>query len=148
MQSLIELMWNKVEYYLKDSRKLAGQLEECFDSKGMQIELNGRNFKYNVLGGRFHMLPQSYKISHRLCLKYSLQVFLKGNQRYQVPPLRYINRSDKVPRLVRAKKVIGDMKYLMRSVKRSVEAVAIWTEDNWDTERVNSLYNMDMGGSI
>ena len=34
------------------------------------------------------------------------------------------------------------MKYLMRSVKRSAEAVGTWTEDNWDVKRVNSLYNM------
>ena len=34
------------------------------------------------------------------------------------------------------------MKYLMRSVKRAAEAVVIWTEDNWDVNRVNSLYAM------
>ena len=39
-------------------------------------------------------------------------------------------------------KVLGDMKYLMRSVKRAAEAVGIWTEDNWDVKRVNSLYTM------
>ena len=51
MQSVLEGMWNKVEYYLKDSRKLAGQLEECFDSKGVQSGLNGRTLniiKVNV----------------------------------------------------------------------------------------------------
>ena len=39
--------------------------------------------------------------------------------------------------LVIGRKVIGDMKYLTRSVNRSEEAVGIWTEDNWDVKRVN-----------
>ena len=30
----------------------------------------------------------------------------------------------------------------MRSVKRAAEAIGIWTEDNWDVKRVNSLCNM------
>ena len=30
---MIEVMWNKVDYALKGSRKTAGQLEECSDSK-------------------------------------------------------------------------------------------------------------------
>ena len=51
MQLLLEGMWNKVEYALKDSRKLAGQLEECSDSKLMISELNGRTVKY-YFGGR------------------------------------------------------------------------------------------------
>ena len=34
MQSVLERMWNKVDYALKDSRKMAGQLEECSDSEG------------------------------------------------------------------------------------------------------------------
>ena len=35
-------MCNKVEYALKNSQKMAGQLEECSDSKGMQKFSNGR----------------------------------------------------------------------------------------------------------
>ena len=35
MNSLPEIMWNKVEYDLKDSQKGAGQLEECSDSEEM-----------------------------------------------------------------------------------------------------------------
>ena len=35
MQSVLEEMWNKVEYDLKDPRKMAGQLEECSDSEEM-----------------------------------------------------------------------------------------------------------------
>ena len=85
MQSLLEGMWNKVEYALKDSRKLAGQLEECSDSKGIQSVLNGSAFKYHYGGGRFHMIHQSYKISHGLCLNNLLQVWLIVNQRDQVP---------------------------------------------------------------
>ena len=46
MKLLRESMWNKVEYDLEDSRKVTGQLENCSDSKGMQIVLNGRTFKY------------------------------------------------------------------------------------------------------
>ena len=38
-----------------------------------------------------------------------------------------------------------DMKYLMRSVKQSAEAVGIWTEENWDVKRVSSLYTMISG---
>ena len=38
--------------------------------------------------------------------------------------------------------MLGDLKYLTRSVKRAAKAVGIWTEDNWDVKRVNSLYTM------
>ena len=47
--------------------------------------------------------------------------------------------------LVIRSKFLGDMKYLMMSVKRAAEAVGIWTEDNWDVKRVNSLYTMVSG---
>ena len=43
MQLLLEGMWDKVEYALKDSKISAGQLEECSDSKVMQSVFNGRN---------------------------------------------------------------------------------------------------------
>ena len=78
------------------------------------------------------MLPQSYTFYHDLCLNNFLQVLLICNQRDQVPPFRYINQADKVFHLVIATKVLGDMKYLMRSVKQAAEAVEIWTEENWD----------------
>ena len=42
-------------------------------------------------------------------------------------------------------KVLGDIKYLMRSVKQSADAVGIWTEVNRDVKRVNSLYTMVSG---
>ena len=64
MQSFLKVMWNKLEYALKDSRKVAGKLEECSDSKGIQSVLNGMTFKYHFWGGRFHMLSQSYKFSN------------------------------------------------------------------------------------
>ena len=41
--------------------------------------------------------------------------------------------------------VLGDMKYLMRSVKQAVDSVGIWTEENRDVKRVNSLYTMVSG---
>ena len=44
--------------------------------------------------------------------------------------------------------MLGDMKYLIRSVKRAAEAVGIWTKENWDVKRVNSLYTMVSGGFI
>ena len=47
IQSLLEGMWNKVDYALKDSQKAASQLEECSDSKRMKSVLNGRTFKYH-----------------------------------------------------------------------------------------------------
>ena len=47
--------------------------------------------------------------------------------------------------LGKGRKLIGDMKYLIRSVKRAEEAVGIWTEENWDVKRVNSLYTMVSG---
>ena len=103
---------------------------------------NGRTYKYHCLGGRFHIIPQSYKSSHKLCLDNFLQVFSIGNQRDQVTPFRYINGYDEVSNLVRGRKVLEDMKYLMRSVKPAAEAVGIWTEDNWDVKRVYSLYTM------
>ena len=42
-------------------------------------------------------------------------------------------------------KLLGDMKYLMRSVKQAADAVGIWTEENRDVKRVNSLYTMVYG---
>ena len=88
------------------------------------------------------MLPQSYTFSHGLCLNNFLQVLLIYNQRDQVPPFRYINQADKVYHLVIVMKVLGNMKYLTRSVKHAADAVGIWTEENWDVKRVNSLYTM------
>ena len=87
--------------------------------------------------GRFHMLPQSYTFSHGLCLNNFFQVWLICNQRDQVLLFRYINWGDEVYHVFRGLKVLGDMKYLMRSVKRATEAVGIWTEENWDVNRVN-----------
>ena len=89
--------------------------------------LNGRNFQYRFGEGRFHMLPQSYKFSRGLCLNNFLQFWFIGNQRDQVPPFKYINWDDEVSHLVRERKVLWDMKYLMRLVKRAAEAVEIWT---------------------
>ena len=91
------------------------------------------------------MLPQSYNFSHGLCLNNFLQVWLIGNQRYQVTPFRYIHQADEVSNLIIGRRVLGHMKYLMRSVKLVTEAVGIWTEENWDVKRVNSLYTMLSG---
>ena len=132
---------------MKDSQKVAGQLEYCSYSKGMQIVLNGGNFKYNFWGGRFHMLPQYCKFTHGLCLNNWLQVLLIVNQRYQVPLFIYINCSDEVSHLVGERKVLGYMKYLLRSVKRAEESVGILNENNWDMKRVNSLYTMVLLGT-
>ena len=56
----------------------------------------------------------------------------------------YINQSDEVYHLVRVRKVLSDMKDLMRSVKRSAEAVGIWTKDHCDV-RFNSFHTMVSG---
>ena len=37
------------------------------------------------------------------------------------------------------------MKHLMRSVKGAAEEVGIWTEDNWDMNKVNSFNTMVCG---
>ena len=66
------------------------------------------------------MLPQPYKLSQGLCLNNFLQVWFLSNQRYQVPPFRHINRDDEVFYLVRERKVLGNMKYLMSSVEQAV----------------------------
>ena len=84
----------------------------------------------------FHIIPQSYRFSHGLCLNHFLQVLLICNQRDQFPPFGYINWAGEVYHLIRGSKVPRDMKYLMRPIKRSVEVVGIWTEDNWDVKRV------------
>ena len=73
------------------------------------------------------MLPQYYKCFHSLCLNNFLQVWLIGDQRYQVIPFRYINWADEVSHLVIGRKVLEDKKYLMRPVKQVEEAVEIWT---------------------
>ena len=103
------------------------------------------SFNYNFWVDRFHMLPQSYTFYHGLCLNNSLQVLLICNQRDQPPPFRYINQADKVYHLVILMKVLGYIKYLMRSVKQAADAVGIWTEENQDMKRVNSLYTMVSG---
>ena len=84
MQLVLEGIWDKVEYNLKDSQELAGQLEECSDSRVMKSLLNRRTFKYHFGGGRFNMLPQSYEFSHGFCLNIFLQVWFIGNQRYRI----------------------------------------------------------------
>ena len=117
---MLEGMGNKVEYDLKNSRKMIGQLEECSDLKVMQIVLNGRAFKYHFGGYRFHMLPQFYKFYHGHCLNNFPHVLLIGNHIYQVNPFRYINQNYVVSHLIRVTKVLGDMKYL----------------ENWDVKRV------------
>ena len=94
------------------------------------------------------MIPRSYKFSYSLCLDDFLQVWLIGNKRDQVCPFIYMNQDGEVSHLVRGSKVLGDMKYLIRSVKRAAKAVQIWTEENWDIKRVNSLYTMVSGGFI
>ena len=76
------------------------------------------------------MPPQSYKFSLGHCLNNFRPVLLVGNQRDQVLPFIYINWDDVVSHLVIGRRVIGDIKYLMRSVIRAVEAVGLWTEDN------------------
>ena len=91
------------------------------------------------------MLPQSYKFSHILFLNNFLQVLLICNQRDQVILFRYIHWADEVSHLVLISKVLEDMKYLMRPIKRAAEAVGIQTEDNWDEKIVNSLYTMTSG---
>ena len=91
------------------------------------------------------MVPQSYKISYDLCLNNLLQYWLIGNQIDQVTSFRYINWADEMSHLVRGRKLLEDMKYLIRSVKQVAEAVVIWTEDNWDVNRVNSLFTMVSG---
>ena len=47
------------------------------------------------------------------------------------------NPVDEVSNLVRGRKVLGDTKYLMGTVKQAAEVVRILTEDNWDVKRVN-----------
>ena len=46
----------------------------------------------------------------------------------------------------RVRRGLGDIKYLMRSVKLEAEVVEIRTEDNGDEKSVNSLYTMVSGG--
>ena len=49
MKSLLEGTHNKVEYVLKYIQKLADQLEDCSDSKGVQSVLNGGTLRI-ILG--------------------------------------------------------------------------------------------------
>ena len=91
----------------------------------MQIILNERTFKCHFGVGRFPMLPQFYKFAHVFRLNHFPHVWVIGNQRYQEPTIRYINQTDEVYSLVRGRKVLGDIKYLMKSVKQSAEVVGI-----------------------
>ena len=100
MQSLLEGMWNKVKCDLKDSQKVAGQLEDYSDSKVIQSVFNGSTFKYNFGGGGFHMLPQSYKFSHSLCLNTFPQFWFIGNKIDYILPFRYINGDDEVSHFI------------------------------------------------
>ena len=47
--------------------------------------------------------------------------------------------------MIRRREVVREIKYLMISVNLRVEAVIIWSEDDWDIKRVNSLYTMVSG---
>ena len=91
------------------------------------------------------MLPQSYTFYHGLCVNNLLHFLLIGNQIYQVLLFRYINQDYEVYHFFRLRKVLEDIKYLMRSVKQAEDAVGIWTEENRDVKRVNSLYTMVSG---
>ena len=75
------------------------------------------------------MINQFFKFSHGLCFNNSLQVLFIGNQRYQIPLFRYINWADKLSYLVRGSKVVGYIKYSIRSVKLASEVVVIWNEE-------------------
>ena len=44
--------------------------------------------------------------------------------------------------------MLGDMIYLMSSVKLAAEVVGMCTEDHWDVKIVNSLYTMVSGRII
>ena len=92
---------------------------------GAKYVEENRHLKHRFWGGRFYILSHSYKFSHGLCLNNFFQVLLKGNERDQVPPFRYINQADKVSPLVIVTRVLGDMKYLMRSFKQAAESVGI-----------------------
>ena len=63
------------------------------------------------------MIPQSYNVSRDLCVNNFLQVWLICNQRDQVPLFISNNQDDDVYNLVSGWKVLGNMEYLMRSVK-------------------------------
>ena len=100
IQTVLEVMWDKVEYALRYSQKMTGQLEECPDSKVMQSVLNGRTSKNHFGLVRFHMLPRSHKFSHGLFLNNSLQVWLIGRKIDHVIRFRYIKHDGEVSRLV------------------------------------------------
>ena len=50
--------------------------------------------------------------------------------------------------LVRQRKVLGDMKYVISPVKQAAAAAGIWTEVDFDVKRVNELYTMVSGRFI
>ena len=107
--------------------------------------MNENTFKYHFgegrCGGRFYMLPQFYTYSYSLCLNNFIQVQLIGKQSYQVTLFRYITRADGVSHLVRGRKVLGDKKYLMKSVKQAAEAIIIWTEEDLGCEDSEFIIN-------
>ena len=123
MQPMIEGMWNKTEYDLKDSRKIAGQLEECSNSKLMKSVLNGRTFKYHLGGDRFNMISESYTFSHGICLNSFLQFLLIGIQKDQAHPFRYTNQEGEVYHLLRRMKLLESTKYLIRSLKLAAQEI-------------------------
>ena len=59
MQLLLEGEWNKVEYGLMNSEKVTGQLEEFYDSKGIQTVFNGRTFEYHFVEICFICFPST-----------------------------------------------------------------------------------------
>ena len=86
------------------------------------------------MGGRLHILPQTYKFYYDLCLNNLPQVLLIGNQRDQVTSFRCINQADDVHHFFIGRKVLRDMKHLMKPVKQEAEEVGIWTEEDWDVK--------------
>ena len=60
-----------------------------------------------------------------------------GNKRYHVPPFICINWGDELSCLGRGRKVLGDMKYFIGSIKVAAEVVGTWAGGDWDVKRVN-----------
>ena len=76
-----------------------------------------RASKYHFWRGMFHILLQSNKFSHGLCLDNFLQFWLIGHQIDHVHPFIYINPAGEVSHLFKGRKVIGNIKYLTRKDK-------------------------------
>ena len=91
------------------------------------------------------MLPKDWRIPHGVSLSGLFNLFLLGVGNEGVPPLSWINNGFEVEHIPRGKRVLSDMKRLMKHVECCCKNhnPNAWEENirEWSVRKVNELYN-------